>query len=74
MWKVRFFGVDDSGFKFLKNLQSDLFSTKNHNINNNQFVEYFIHIVGNGNEEATKILEKAEKEGHFQTIPAGKMA
>lgn len=62
MWKVRFFGVDDSGFKFLKNLQSDLFSSKTHNINNNQFVEYFIHIVGHGNEEATKILEKAEKE------------
>jgi hypothetical protein len=62
MWKVRFFGVDDSGFKFLKILQSDLFSTKSHNINNNQFVEYFIRIVGHGNEEATKILEKAEKE------------
>lgn len=60
MWKVRFLGIDKNGYTFLKNIQNDLFSVETHN--NSNFIEYFIHIVNHENEEATKVLEIAEKE------------
>jgi len=62
MWEVRFLGIDEGGFKFLKDLQNDIFFSLSHNLNNSNFVEYFIRIVGHDSEEATKILEIAEKE------------
>jgi len=62
MWEVRFFGVDDRGFMFLKDLQSDVFSSETLNLSGSKFIEHFIRIVGHDDEVATKILEIAEKE------------
>ena len=62
MWKVRFLGIDNGGFKFLKDLKDNVFSSKTQNLNNSKFVEYFIHILGHDNEKVTRILEIAEKE------------
>lgn len=62
MWEVRFFGVDDKGFKFLQDLTSETFSKQEHDLKGNNFIEYFINIKSYDNEEATKILEIAEKE------------
>ncbi|MCW8929894.1 MAG: hypothetical protein OQL19_06625 [Gammaproteobacteria bacterium] len=62
MWKVRFLGIDKNGYTFLKEIKDDLFSSESHDINDSNFIEYFIHVADHDEEEATKILEIAEKE------------
>jgi len=62
MWKVRFFGIDEKGYRSLKDAKDNFFSSNSHGINDSNFIEYFIHIVGHDDDEPTRILEIAEED------------
>jgi len=62
MWKVRFFGIDDESYKFLTELNGDIFSRKEVRHGGGKFVEYYLHLSGYDDIEPTKILVIAEKE------------
>ena len=62
MWKVKFLGIDENGYRFLKELKDDLFSSETHDINSGVLIEHYVHVTGHDGEETTKILEIAENE------------
>ena len=62
MWKVRFFGLSNDSFDFLNELTEDTFSIKNVEHKGSSFTEYYLHLENHDEEDATKILEKAEIE------------
>ena len=62
MWKIRFFGIDDKCYNFLKQINGDIFSRQDIFCDSLSFVEYHLYLSAYNDVEPTKILEIAEKE------------
>ena len=62
MWKIRFFGIDDKCYNFLKQINGDIFSRKEIFCDSPSFIEYYLYLSSYNDVEPIKILEIAEKE------------